>query len=81
MHLVLEIDHSLYDRARTIEIEKLRPKGIAMYARGITVYYVYFNYHDVIAEHEHNIVRVLNVANTCAFFIVLMLIHNVMTYT
>ena len=40
-HLVVAIEHLLYDHARTIEIVKLRPKGIATYVRGISVYYTY----------------------------------------
>ena len=46
--MVLEIEHS-YDHARTIEIERLWPKGVATYARGISTHTHVFNYHDIIS--------------------------------
>ena len=39
-HFVVEIQHFVCDRATPPIIEKLRSKGIAMHAYGVSVYYV-----------------------------------------
>ena len=35
------VGDTLYDRAGTIDMEKLRPKGVATYVHGVSIYYVY----------------------------------------
>ena len=39
MRLILKIKRSLYNRAKTIDMEKLQPKGVATYVRSISIYY------------------------------------------
>ena len=41
MHFTLELEGFVYDCATATETEKLHPKGIAMHAYGISIYYVY----------------------------------------
>ena len=41
VHFTLELERFVCDRATPMTNEKLRPKGIAMYAYSVFVYYVY----------------------------------------
>ena len=44
---MLEIERSLYDCTGTIDMEKLRLKGVATH--GVSIYYVYMHICDVIS--------------------------------